>query len=77
MVGVCRKKSEETRGMFATVGFAILLELIGRSLLPHEGQVGERGEAMRLDWNRGHTIFMSTANNESTIAKRGGQIIYI
>ncbi len=77
MVGVCRKKSEETRGMFTTVGYAIWLELIDRSFLPHQGQVGERAEVMRLDWNRGHTIFMSTANNESTITKSGGQIIYL
>ncbi len=77
MVGVWRKKSEETRGMFATVGYAIWLEFIGRSFFPHQGHVREREEAMRLDWNRGHTIFMSTANKESTTTESGRQIIYI
>ncbi len=67
----------EIGGRFPTVRPAHLLGLIGRSHFSAQAQAEESEDRRRLDWDRGYTIFSSSAKKESRTTESGGKIIYL
>ncbi len=58
------EKDGESGGRFSTVRHEHLLGLIGRSHFPAQAQAEESEERKRLDWERGNTIFTSSAKDK-------------
>ncbi len=52
----------ESGGRFPSVRHAYLLGLIGRPHFPAQAQAEESENGRWLDWDRGNTIFTSSAN---------------
>ncbi len=67
------EKDGESGGMFPTVGHAHLLGLIGRSTFPAQAQAEEREERKRLNWDRGNTIFTSSAKRKAESPRAVGR----
>ncbi len=65
----------ESGGRFPTVRHAHLLGLIGRSHFSAQAQAEEREDRRQVDWDRGYTIFTSSAKKESRIIESGKKII--
>ncbi len=55
----------ESGGRFPTVRHAHLLGLIGRSHFSAQAQAEESEDRSRLDWDRRHTIFTSSAKTKA------------
>ncbi len=54
----------ESKGRFPTVRHAHLLGLIGRSHFSAQAQAEESEDRRWLDWDRGYTIFTSSAKRK-------------
>ncbi len=54
-----------------------LLGLIGRSHSPAQAQAEESEERRRLDWDRGNTIFTSSAKRKADHRERQADYLYI
>ncbi len=67
------EKDKERGGRFPTVRYEHLLGLIGRSHFPAQAQAEERKERRRLDWDRGNTIFKSSAKRKAESPKAVGR----
>ncbi len=52
---------------------AHLLGLIGRSHLSAQAQADESEDRRRLDWDRGHTIFTSSAKRKAESPRAAGR----
>ncbi len=61
-----KKRRRKGGGRFPTARHEHLLGLIGRSHFPAPAQTEEREERMRFNWDRGNTIFTSSANGPTT-----------
>ncbi len=59
------EKDGESGGRLATVRHAHLLGLIGRSHYFAQAQAEESVNRRRLDWDRGYTIFTSSAKRKA------------
>ncbi len=66
------EKDGERGGRFPTVRYEHLLGLIGRSHFPAQSQAEEREERRRLDWDRGNTIFTSSAKRKAESPRAAG-----
>ncbi len=68
----------ESGGRFPTVRHTHLLGLIGRSHCPTQAQKEEREGRRRFDWDRGTTIFTSSAKRKAEPPSAAGRLfIYI
>ncbi len=63
----------ESGGRFPTVRHAHLLGLIGRSPLYAQAQAEESEDRRRLDWDRGYTIFTSSAKSKAESPRAVGR----
>ncbi len=61
----------ESGGRFPTVRHANLLGLIGRSHFSAQAEAEEIEDRRRLDWDRGYTIFTSSAKRKADILTVG------
>ncbi len=59
------EKDGESGGRFPTVRHAYLLGLVGRSHFPAQALAEESEDRRRLDWDRGYTIFTSSAKRNA------------
>ncbi len=60
----------ESGGRFPTVRHAHLFRLIGRSHFSAQAQAEESEDRRRLDWDRGYTIFTSSAKGKQNLRER-------
>ncbi len=67
------EKDGERGGRFPTMRHAHLLGLIGRSHFPAQAQKEESEDRRRLDWDRGNTIFSSSAKRKSESPRATGR----
>ncbi len=67
------EKDGESGGRFPTVRHAHLLGLIGRSHFPAQAQTEESEERRWLDWDRGNTIFSSSAKRKAESPRAAGR----
>ncbi len=61
----------ESGGRFPTVRYAHLLGLIDRSHFSAQAHAEEREDRRQVDWDRGYTIFTSTAHRKVGFFIRG------
>ncbi len=67
------EKDGESGGRFRTVRHEHLLGLVGRSHFPAQLQAEESEERRLLDWDRGNTIFTSSAKSKAESLRAAGR----
>ncbi len=73
VVGVCHGENGKRGGRFSTVRHEHFLGLIGGSHSAAQAQAEEREERRRLDWDRGNTIFTSSAKRKAESPRAVGR----
>ncbi len=63
----------ESGGRFPTVRHAHLLGLLGRSHFSAQAQAEVSEDRRRLDWDRGYTIFTSSAKRKAESPRAAGR----